>query len=127
MMTSSVPDVFQSHHEVMDALDQNYAGSADAQRASTINKLHQDIATACQRQEEEAKIALLGMFVRTKQNVFKSKNLLLCADLSQQVSETQEEATPKAAPEAHPERVHSLLQLTQDAKENVYTLNEATR
>lgn len=65
MMTSSIPDVFQSHHEVMDALDQNYAGSDDAQRALTVNKLHQDTATACQRQEDEAKTALLGMIATT--------------------------------------------------------------
>ncbi|KAL3142886.1 hypothetical protein ABBQ38_003174 [Trebouxia sp. C0009 RCD-2024] len=44
-----------------------------------------------------------------------------------QVCETQVEATPKEAPEAHPDRVHNILQLTQDAKENVDTMNEATR
>ena len=56
-----------------------------------------------------------------------SKHLLLRAELSLQVQETQEEATPKEDPEAHRERVHDLLRLTKDAKENVDSLNEATR
>ena len=60
MLTTSTPDVFQSHHEVMDALDQNFAGSDDAQRALIVNKLREDIATACQRQEDDAKKAILG-------------------------------------------------------------------
>lgn len=126
-MMTSVPDVFQSHHEVMDALNQNYAGNDDAQRATTVNKLHQDIATACQRQEDEAKTAILGMFAKPCCRSSQFKLLLFCAELSQQVRDTQEEATPKEAPEAHQERVHSLSLLTQDAKENVESLNEATR
>ncbi len=61
MMTTSGTDVFHSHHEVMDALNQNYAGSDDAQRATTVNKLHQDIATVCQRQEVDARTAIIGI------------------------------------------------------------------
>ena len=60
MITTSIPDVFQSHHEVMQALDQNFARNDDAQRAMTVNKLREDMATACQRQEDEAKIAITG-------------------------------------------------------------------
>ena len=51
----------------------------------------------------------------------------LSAELSQQLQETQEEATPREAPEAHQERVHRLSQLTEETKENVDSLNEATR
>ena len=60
MITTSIPNAFQSHHEVMDALDQNFAGSDDAQRAMTVNKLRDDMATACQRQNDNAKTAILG-------------------------------------------------------------------
>lgn len=62
MLTTSIPDVFQSHHEVMDALDQNFAGSDDAQRAMTVNKLRVSMATECQRQADDAKTAILGTY-----------------------------------------------------------------
>lgn len=127
MMTTSIPDVFQSHHEVMDALDQNFAGSDDAQRAMTVNKLREDMTTACQKQENDAKQAILGMRAEPFSLLLQTVSIGLFAELSKQVWETQEEATPREAPEAHQERVHSLSRLTQDTKENVDSLNEATR
>ena len=127
MMATNIPDVFQSHHEVMDALDQNFAGSDDAQRAMTVNKLREDMGTACQRQEDDARTAILGTCAEPSSFLLQKVSVGLCAELSKQVWETQEEATPREAPEAHQERVHNLSRLTQETKENVDSLNKATR
>lgn len=126
-MATNIPDVFQSHHEVMDALDQNFAGSDDAQRAMTVNKLREDMGTACQRQEDDARTAILGTCAEPSSFLLQKVSVGLCAELSKQVWETQEEATPREAPEAHQERVHNLSRLTQETKENVDSLNKATR
>lgn len=72
MLTTGIPDVFQSHHEVMDALDQNFAGSDDAQRAMAVNKLREDMTTACQRQEDDAKTAILGTHAKPLHTTFEN-------------------------------------------------------
>lgn len=127
MMTASDNDVFQSHHEVMEALSQNYAGSDDAQRAIAVGKLRVEMDTACRRQEENVKTAIIGKLVKYVTLQDHRPNICCFAELSQQVRETQEEATPREAPEAHEERVQSLFQSTQEAKENVDSLNNLTR
>ena len=127
MMTVSTTDVFQSHHEVIDALNQNYTGSNDPQRAITVGKLREDLGTACQRQQEDVKTAIIGNFAGCV-NVKDHISISCCfPELSQQVRETQEEATPREPPEAHEERVQSLCQSTHEAKENVDSLNDAAR
>lgn len=60
MLTTSVSDVFQSHHEVMDALRQNFAGSDDAQRAVVVDKLREGTAAACQQREDDVKATIQG-------------------------------------------------------------------
>ena len=78
MITASIPDVFQSHHEVMDALNQNFAGSDDAQRVMTVNKLREDMASACQRQEDDAKTAIMGICAELCFTAPESQHLLVC-------------------------------------------------
>ena len=60
MLTASKHAVFQSHHEVMDALTQNYAGDHDAQRAINVDKMHKNTASACQRQEEAVRATIFS-------------------------------------------------------------------
>ena len=59
-MSSSTADVFRSHHEVMEALHQNFAGADDAQKATAIDKLRQDMSMACQMQQDEVKSTIQG-------------------------------------------------------------------
>lgn len=57
---SSVADTFGSHHEVMDALHQNFAGNDDAQRAIKVDKLRDDMAFACRLREDDIKTTISG-------------------------------------------------------------------
>ena len=57
---SSVADTFGSHHEVMDALHQNFAGNDDAQRAIKVDKLRDDMAAACRLREDDIKTTISG-------------------------------------------------------------------
>lgn len=89
MLTSGVPDVFHSHHEVMDALDQNFAGSDDPQRAMAVNKLREDMTTACQRQEDDAKAAVLGTFAKPVHTTCKVQHLLVYRVVSASMGDTR--------------------------------------
>lgn len=60
---SSVADSFGGHHEVMDALYQNFAGNDDAQRAIKVDKLRDDMAAACRLREDDIKITISGQSV----------------------------------------------------------------
>ncbi|KAL0051586.1 hypothetical protein WJX82_010402 [Trebouxia sp. C0006] len=104
---SSVTDTFGSHHEVMEALHQNFAGNDDAQKAIKVDKLRDDMAAACRLREDDIKTTI--------------------SELSRHVEETQEAATRLEAPEAHFQRVHRLSSSTQQTKENVNSLNKAAR
>jgi hypothetical protein len=57
---SSVTDTFGSHHEVMEALHQNFAGNDDAQKAIKVDKLRDDMAAACRLREDDIKTTISG-------------------------------------------------------------------
>ena len=59
-MTNNSAEVFASHREVMEALQQNYAGSDDAQRVVSTGKLTQDLAADCQEKENNVKQTIAG-------------------------------------------------------------------
>lgn len=130
-MSSNAYDVFKSHHEVMEALQQTYAGTDDAQRAVAVGRLQDDVSKACQMQQEEVKTTIAGLEQDRSRHVFNqpvhTPSVNLPAELCQQVQETQVAATPQEAPEAHLHRVHQLSAATQDTKENVDSLNRAAR
>lgn len=69
----------------------------------------------------------LWVCVQSFASLLQKASTCLCAELSEQVRDTEEEATPKEASEAHQERVHSLSRLTQETRENVNSLNKTTR
>lgn len=106
-MSTNIAETFRSHHEVMDALHQNFAGNDDAQRVILVDKLRDDMTAACRMQEQEIKATI--------------------SEMTQQVRETQAAATPLEAREVHHQRVRQLSYSTQEAKENVDSLNQATR
>lgn len=60
IMTNSVSEVFASHHEVMEALRQNYAGNDDAQKITSVEKLQQDLAAQCQQKESNVRATITG-------------------------------------------------------------------
>ncbi len=60
-MSNIIADTFKSHHEVMDALQQNFAGNDDAQRATKVDKLREDMAAACRLQEDDIKATISGL------------------------------------------------------------------
>ncbi|KAL0017709.1 hypothetical protein WJX77_002797 [Trebouxia sp. C0004] len=79
---SSVADTFGSHHEVMEALHSNFAGNGDAQRANKVDKLRDDMSAACRLREDDIRHTI--------------------SEISRQVQETQEAATPTVKRTASP-------------------------
>ena len=61
-MSSNTATVFKSHHEVMEALHQNFAGADDAQKAIAIDRLRQELSVACQMQQDEVKSTIQGQW-----------------------------------------------------------------
>jgi len=69
---SSVADTFGSHHEVMDALHQNFAGNDDAQRAIKVDKLRDDMAAACRLREDDIRTTISGQSVASCSTILSS-------------------------------------------------------
>ena len=67
-MSSNTADVFKSHHEVMEALHQNFAGTDDAQKAKAVDHLRGDIAMACQAQQDDIKSTISGQPQKNSRN-----------------------------------------------------------
>ena len=59
-MANSSAEVFASHREVMEALQQNFAGGDDVQRVVSIGKSTQDLAADCQQKENNVKETISG-------------------------------------------------------------------
>lgn len=62
-MSSVGADTFRSHHEVLDALQQNFAGNDDAQRATEVGKLRDEMTAACRLQEDDIKATISGQLL----------------------------------------------------------------
>jgi hypothetical protein len=69
---SSVADTFGSHHEVMDALHQNFAGNDDAQRAIKVDKLRDDMAAACRLREDDIRTTISGQSMASCSTILSS-------------------------------------------------------
>lgn len=132
-MSNVGKEVFASHREVMEALQQNFAGNDDAQRVSSVEKLQQDLAAQCKGKESVIKATIAGEAWRRRGHFSALTDTpsdyapWYSAELSQQAQQLQTAATPQGANDTHDQRVQSLLLSSQAAKENVNSLNQAAR